>query len=83
VLMLLTSMLVWASAAWLRVSHSQRVAAFFCASQKSLASGLPLASSVLLAAPGVVDPAAVLIPLICFHPLQLIFAGVLAERLRQ
>ncbi|MFQ3225637.1 MAG: sodium/bile acid cotransporter 7 [Lentimonas sp.] len=83
VLMLLTSMFIWASAAWLRVSHSQRVAAFFCASQKSLASGLPLASSVLLAAPGVVDPAAVLIPLICFHPLQLIFAGVLAERLRQ
>ena len=82
-LLLLSSALVWASSVWLRVSHSQRVAAFFCASQKSLASGLPLASSVLLAAPGVVDPAAVLIPLICFHPLQLMFAGVLSERLRK
>ncbi len=83
VLLLVTSVLVWVSAAWLRGTYSQRIAAFFCASQKSLASGLPLASSILLAAPGVVDPAAVLIPLICFHPLQLIFAGVLSERLRQ
>ena len=79
--MLVTSALVWASAAWLRVERPQRIAAFFCASQKSLASGLPLASSIFLAAPGVVDPAAVLIPLICFHPLQLVFAGVLSARL--
>ena len=79
--LLVTSMLVWASSAWLRVERPQRIAAFFCASQKSLASGLPLASSILLAAPGVVDHAAVLIPLICFHPLQLVFAGVLSARL--
>ena len=73
---LATSALIWWSSAWLRVKGPQRIAAFHCASQKSLASGLPLASSILLAAPGVVDPAAVLIPLICFHPLQLMFAGV-------
>jgi sodium/bile acid cotransporter 7 len=79
--MLATSALIWWSSAWLRVDASQRIAAFHCASQKSLASGLPLASSILLAAPGAVDPAAVLIPLICFHPLQLMFAGVVTERL--
>jgi sodium/bile acid cotransporter 7 len=79
--MLVTSGLIWTSSAWLRVERSQRIAAFFCASQKSLASGLPLASSILLAAPGVVDPAMVLIPLICFHPLQLVLAGVLSARL--
>lgn len=81
VILIVTSVLIWWSASWLRVTHPQRIAAFFCASQKSLASGLPLASSILLAAPGVVDPAMVLIPLICFHPLQLVLAGVLSGRL--
>ena len=79
--LLVTSVLIWWSASWLRVTRSQRIAAFFCASQKSLASGLPLASSILLAAPGVIDPAMVLIPLICFHPIQLVVAGVLSGRL--
>lgn len=79
--LLVTSVLIWWSASWLLSERSQRIAAFFCASQKSLASGLPLASSILLAAPGVVDPAMVLIPLICFHPLQLVFAGLLSARL--
>tara|TARA_B110000285_G_scaffold141960_1_gene158737 strand:+ start:97 stop:1071 length:975 start_codon:yes stop_codon:yes gene_type:complete len=79
--LLVTSVLIWWSGSWLRLQRAQRIAAFFCASQKSLASGLPLASSILLAAPGVVDPAMVLIPLICFHPVQLAFAGLLAGRL--
>ncbi|CAA6676841.1 MULTISPECIES: bile acid:sodium symporter family protein [unclassified Lentimonas] len=81
--MLATCALVWWSSSWLSVTRSQRIAAFFCASQKSMATGLPLASSILLAAPGVIDPAMVLIPMICFHPLQLMFAGVLAGRLRK
>jgi len=80
-ILLVTSILIWWSGSWLRLQRAQRIAAFFCASQKSLASGLPLASSILLAAPGVVDPAMVLIPLICFHPVQLAFAGLLAGRL--
>jgi sodium/bile acid cotransporter 7 len=79
--MLVTCALVWWSASWLKVDQPQRIAAFFCASQKSLGSGLPLASTVLLAAPGVVDPAMVLIPLICFHPLQLVLAGIISGRL--
>ena len=79
-LLLATSGLVWISTAWLRIEHSHRIAAFFCASQKSLASGLPLASSILLASPEAVDPAAVLIPLLCFHPLQLVFAGLISPQ---
>ena len=81
VLLLVTSILIWLSAAWLRVEQSQRIAAFFCAGQKSLASGLPLASSILLAVPGIFDSAAVFIPLICFHPIQLLLAGLIAGRL--
>ena len=78
--LLVVSALVWHSAAWLRISRPQRIAAFFCASQKSLATGLPLTSSILVAAPGVLEPAMVLIPLLCYHPLQLLLAGWLAER---
>ena len=81
VLLLVTSILIWLSAAWIRVEQPQRIAAFFCASQKSLASGLPLASSILLAAPGILDSAVVFIPLICFHPIQLLLAGLIAGRL--
>jgi sodium/bile acid cotransporter 7 len=83
VLLLVTSILIWLSAEWLRVKQPQRIAAFFCASQKSLASGLPLASSILLAVPGIFDSAAIFIPLICFHPIQLLLAGLIAGRLEK
>lgn len=79
-LLLLVSGLVWWSAAWLKLSRPQRITAFFCASQKSLATGLPLATSILASAPGVVDTAAVLIPLMCYHPAQLVLAGILSGR---
>ena len=78
--MCVVSGLVWQSVAWWQLNRAQRIAAFFCASHKSLATGLPLASSVLVAAPGVIEPATVLIPLLCYHPLQLLLAGWLAER---
>lgn len=81
-LLMLVSAVVWWSSALIKLDHGQRVAAFFCASQKSLATGLPLATSVIAASNGDVDAALVLIPMICYHPLQLVLAGVLCERLR-
>lgn len=78
--LLLVSRLVWWSSAWLKPTREQRIAAFFCASQKSLATGLPLTASILAAAPGVVDPAAVLIPLMCYHPAQLVLGVFLSGR---
>lgn len=78
-LLLLVSWLVWTSSRWLHVNSSQRISGFYCASQKSLATGLPLATSVLASAPGVVDPALVLIPLMCYHPMQLVLAGIVSD----
>ncbi|TVP78089.1 MAG: bile acid:sodium symporter [Puniceicoccaceae bacterium] len=78
--LLLVSRLVWWTSAWLKPTREQRITAFFCASQKSLATGLPLATSILAAAPGVVDAAAVLIPLMCYHPAQLVLAGVISGK---
>ena len=77
-LLLVVSGLVWWSAALLKPTRGQRITAFFCASQKSLATGLPLATSILASAPGVVDMATLLIPLMCYHPAQLILAGILS-----
>jgi len=81
-LLLVASVLVWMSASWLKLKTPQRVAAFYCASQKSLATGLPIISSVLLAIPAIENTALLLIPLLCFHPLQMLFAGFFATHLR-
>lgn len=78
--LLLISQLVWWTSAWLKPTREQRISAFYCASQKSLATGLPLATSILAAAPGTVDTAAVLIPLMCYHPAQLVLAGFISAR---
>jgi sodium/bile acid cotransporter 7 len=78
--LLLISQLVWWTSAWLKPTREQRITAFFCASQKSLATGLPLTASILAAAPGTVDAAAVLIPLMCYHPAQLVLAGFISNR---
>jgi sodium/bile acid cotransporter 7 len=78
--LLFVSRLVWWSSAWLQPTREQRITALFCASQKSLATGLPLATSILAAALGVVDAAAVLISLMCDHPAQLVLAGFVSGR---
>lgn len=83
VLLLVVSALVWWGSLPLKLAHSQRVAAFFCASQKSLATGLPLATSILAATNGAMDAALLLIPMICYHPMQLLFAGMITEKLIQ
>lgn len=75
--------MVWLSTRWLRVTPAERIAAFFCSSQKSLATGLPLLASILSAAAISADASALyLLPLIIYHPLQLVGAGLLLPRLR-
>jgi sodium/bile acid cotransporter 7 len=81
-LLLGTSFLVWTSAFWLELKMSQRIAAFYCASQKSLAAGFPLVSSILLTIPDLEDTAMIFIPLLCFHPLQMLLAGIVSPLLK-
>lgn len=82
VLLLGASFLVWKSAVWLELKMPQRIAAFYCGSQKSLATGLPLVSSILLAAPDMKNATMVFIPLLCFHPLQMLLAGIVAPLIK-
>ena len=78
-ILLFVSQFVWWSSNLFNLSKEQRISAFFCSSQKSLATGLPLTTSILALAPGIVDVASVLIPLMCYHPAQLILAGILSN----
>jgi sodium/bile acid cotransporter 7 len=81
-LMLCVSVGVWKSSSWLRLDSRERIAAFFCASQKSLATGIPLATAILAALPESVEVnvGALLLPLIVYHPLQLVLASVVSSR---
>ena len=79
-ILIFVSVLVWWSSDFLNVSKEQRISAFFCSSQKSIATGLPLTTSILAFAPSEIDTASIIIPLMCYHPAQLILAGILSGK---
>jgi sodium/bile acid cotransporter 7 len=58
-------------------SREDRIAAMFCGSKKTLASGVPMAKLIFAGNPGI---GLILLPIMIYHPLQLIICGVLAER---
>lgn len=59
------------------LDRGDRIAASFCAPQKTIASGIPLAKAIFGAHPGL---GLILLPILLYHPLQLIVCGVLADR---
>ena len=54
-----------------------RIAALFCGSKKTLASGVPMARLIFGAHPGL---GVILLPIMIYHPLQLVVCGWLAGR---
>ncbi len=73
VVMLLTG----AASRGLGFNRADRIAAMFCGSKKTLASGVPMAKLIFGAHPGM---GLILLPIMIYHPLQLIVCGVLAQR---
>lgn len=61
-------------------SRADRIAAMFCGSKKTLASGVPMAKLIFGAHPAI---GLILLPIMIYHPLQLVICGVLAERWRR
>jgi solute carrier family 10 (sodium/bile acid cotransporter), member 7 len=59
-------------------STEDRIAAVFCGSKKTLASGVPMARLMFAGQPGL---SLILLPIMIYHPLQLIVCGWLAGRL--
>lgn len=77
------SYIVWLSSSLLTKEVEQRIAVFFCASQKTLASGVPMASIIFATTNGAessISTGLVILPLMCYHPLQLFLAGFLSPR---
>jgi sodium/bile acid cotransporter 7 len=76
---LLLAVILWLTtrtARALRFSTSDEIAAVFCASKKSLAAGAPMAALIFGANPGL---GLILLPIMIYHPLQLIVCSVMAE----
>ena len=61
----------------LGLAREDRIAAVFCGSKKSMASGVPMAKLIFAGYPGL---AVVLLPIMVYHPLQLFICGWLAAR---
>jgi sodium/bile acid cotransporter 7 len=58
-------------------SWTDRIAAVFCGSKKTLASGVPMAQLMFGSNPSL---SLILLPIIVYHPMQLIICGALASR---
>jgi sodium/bile acid cotransporter 7 len=58
-------------------SMEDRIATVFCGSKKTIASGVPMAQLIFAADPRL---GVILLPLMIYHPMQLVICGVLAGR---
>lgn len=78
VLLALALALTWLCGRLLGFERPDRIAALFCGSKKTLASGVPMARLIFGAHPHL---AIILLPIMIYHPLQLVVGGWLASRL--
>lgn len=58
-------------------SREDRIAAMFCGSKKTLASGVPMAKLIFGAHPAI---GLILLPIMVYHPLQLLICSFMAEQ---
>lgn len=78
ILLATVSMLVALSLQPLGFSREEKIAAFFCGSQKTLAAGIPIAQSVFADTHLVLG--IIVLPLMAYHLLQLIAGAFVSER---
>ena len=62
----------------LKFSDEDRIAAVFCGSKKTIAAGVPMAQLIFGSDPRI---GLILLPLMIYHPMQLVICGMLARRL--
>jgi len=70
-----TMLIVWHTSQALHFVLADRIVALFCGSKKTLASGVPMARLIFGAHPGL---GIILLPIMLYHPLQLVVGGWLA-----
>ena len=71
---------VWRLSGSLGFERGDRIVALFCGSKKTLASGVPMARLIFGAEAGL---GLILLPILLYHPLQLVVGSWLARRLAQ
>jgi len=76
--LLALSALVWTTSRLSSTDYGQRIAAFFCGSQKTLAAGVPMASVIFAGQVGPLQESLIILPLMIFHALQLFLAGIVS-----
>lgn len=81
--LLLIHLGAWTSSGWGFVTVADRKTALFCGSQRTLAAGAPMALAIFsgnetLPAQNL---SLILLPLLCYHPMQLFLAAALLPRL--
>ena len=75
-----SSLIVWTLSGRFGFKPASRRAAFFCGSQKSLATGVAMAPAIFGTTLAPQAMSLILLPILCFHPLQLLLGGYLAAR---
>jgi sodium/bile acid cotransporter 7 len=78
VLLAVALAVTWLAGRVFGFDDADRIAALFCGSKKTLASGVPMARLIFGASPTL---ALVLLPIMIYHPLQLVVGAWLASRL--
>ena len=79
-LLAFTMTAIWLTSRALGFPLPDRIAGLFCGSKKTLASGVPMARLIFGAHPGL---GMILLPIMLYHPLQLVVGGWLAGRFAQ
>lgn len=77
ILFFLVMMIVGGACDLLGFPAEDRIAAVFCGSKKTLASGVPMAQIMFRDSPAL---GLILLPIMIYHPMQLLICGVLAGR---
>lgn len=71
------SLLIGATCRALRMGRADAISAYFCSVKKTLAMGVPLAMLIFGDTP---DLPLILLPIMFYHPIQLLVNGILANR---
>ncbi len=76
---------VWISSGWIHLKREDRITALYCGSQKTLAAGAPMAVAILSDSSQFtqINQGLLLLPLLCYHPMQLLLAAFVLKRLER
>lgn len=67
--------IVWFTGKWYKLDRDSLPVYLFCGAQKTLAAGVPLGLTIVSQISGSVDASIFLIPIMIYHPIQMLVGG--------